>query len=605
MSQYLFLFTIGPVQSFIAQARKTQDLYASSYFLSYLIDLAMDEIQDQVNYCEFIFPDKNIRCKPNRFIVKIDTDDVENTGRSLKKTIKNELENHGNALLNEVIEENLTYNFMESFRRQKGTHFHIDWIALPVDENNYANTYGQLENYLGAIKNVRSFQQLAEEGRKCSLCGEKNVLFYCGNERAYTSDDAISLDHQSYKYMSEGEGLCAICFTKRFADKYFKRNYVRNYPSTVEIALMDSITELDGALLEEYRNIFYESFDEELFYEDNLTEEYFRKKGYSAEKLDAVKSKLDKIRKIAQERNLNWSKYYAILALDGDNMGKWVSGEFLSDQEELLEFQKELTKSLSFFAQSVERIIDEPKGKVVYAGGDDVLAFVNLTYLLSVVKELRKSFPDFRNLGFEVVDSQRSSASAGIAIAHYKTPLSEVLKWARRMEKEEAKSIDNKKDAFAIAVVKRSGETRKTVLKWQYDDLSVIDIMENLIESLRRNDFSSTFIRNLAMEFRQLMNEKGKHSDGFKELKEISRESPEGPVPPFFPLIKTEIKRLIDRSCMMEIGRNETESELLRRKRQLINDLVGKLSALYANTGSLGNFLSFLDIADFIARGGN
>ena len=29
-NQYLFLFTIGPVQSFIAQARKTRDLYAGS-----------------------------------------------------------------------------------------------------------------------------------------------------------------------------------------------------------------------------------------------------------------------------------------------------------------------------------------------------------------------------------------------------------------------------------------------------------------------------------------------------------------------------------------------------------------------------------------------
>lgn len=32
-SSYLFLFTIGPVQSFIAQARKTRDLYAGSKIL--------------------------------------------------------------------------------------------------------------------------------------------------------------------------------------------------------------------------------------------------------------------------------------------------------------------------------------------------------------------------------------------------------------------------------------------------------------------------------------------------------------------------------------------------------------------------------------------
>ncbi len=34
MNNHLFLFTLGPVQSFIAQARKTQDLYAGSETLS-------------------------------------------------------------------------------------------------------------------------------------------------------------------------------------------------------------------------------------------------------------------------------------------------------------------------------------------------------------------------------------------------------------------------------------------------------------------------------------------------------------------------------------------------------------------------------------------
>jgi len=36
-NQYLFLFTIGPVQSFIAQARKTRDLYAGSAILGEII----------------------------------------------------------------------------------------------------------------------------------------------------------------------------------------------------------------------------------------------------------------------------------------------------------------------------------------------------------------------------------------------------------------------------------------------------------------------------------------------------------------------------------------------------------------------------------------
>ena len=63
MNKYLFLFTVGPVQSFIGQARKTQDLYAGSFLLSHLIDSAMKEIEDKVNNCKFIFPHKNIKSK--------------------------------------------------------------------------------------------------------------------------------------------------------------------------------------------------------------------------------------------------------------------------------------------------------------------------------------------------------------------------------------------------------------------------------------------------------------------------------------------------------------------------------------------------------------
>ena len=50
----------------------------------------------------------------------------------------------------------------------------------------------------------------------------------------------------------------------------------------------------------------------------------------------------------------------------------------------------------------------------------------------------------------------KTDFSAGIAIAHFKSPpLYEVLKWARRME-QAAKDIDSGKRCFRLAVIKRS-----------------------------------------------------------------------------------------------------------------------------------------------------
>ena len=39
----MLMFTIGPVQSFIEAARKTEDLWMGSYILSYLVATAMDK----------------------------------------------------------------------------------------------------------------------------------------------------------------------------------------------------------------------------------------------------------------------------------------------------------------------------------------------------------------------------------------------------------------------------------------------------------------------------------------------------------------------------------------------------------------------------------
>lgn len=50
------LFTLGPVQSFISAARRTQDLWAGSYLLSYLTWTAIEVIADAIGPDAVIFP---------------------------------------------------------------------------------------------------------------------------------------------------------------------------------------------------------------------------------------------------------------------------------------------------------------------------------------------------------------------------------------------------------------------------------------------------------------------------------------------------------------------------------------------------------------------
>ena len=115
----LFLFTIGPVQSFISQARKAQDFYMGSFMLSYFTFIAMEEVIEKYGPSSIIYPDlykqplmdwylknKGIEPKnfnpdhiilptiPNRFVAIIGTTDknkIEELSKNMIVKIKDEI----------------------------------------------------------------------------------------------------------------------------------------------------------------------------------------------------------------------------------------------------------------------------------------------------------------------------------------------------------------------------------------------------------------------------------------------------------------------------------------------------------------------------------
>lgn len=96
---YLFLFSLGPVQSFIASARKTQDLWAGSYLLSHFVrklisKAALKDLENTfaVNIA-VVFPVTAVNAteyalNPNRFLLQIinaDKDTLQAMGEYFKK----------------------------------------------------------------------------------------------------------------------------------------------------------------------------------------------------------------------------------------------------------------------------------------------------------------------------------------------------------------------------------------------------------------------------------------------------------------------------------------------------------------------------------------
>ncbi|MEK8015422.1 MAG: type III-B CRISPR-associated protein Cas10/Cmr2 [Candidatus Parabeggiatoa sp.] len=59
MTTHYFHFTLGPVQGFVAQARRTRDFWAGSFILSWLSAVAMSAVRAQGGEICFPKPDEN------------------------------------------------------------------------------------------------------------------------------------------------------------------------------------------------------------------------------------------------------------------------------------------------------------------------------------------------------------------------------------------------------------------------------------------------------------------------------------------------------------------------------------------------------------------
>jgi CRISPR-associated protein Cmr2 len=133
---------------------------------------------------------------------------------------------------------------------------------------------------------------------------------------------------------------------------------------------------------------------------------------------------------------------------DGDHMGKAI------ERQESFPAHQDLSKALDRFAQSVRSCVESDHGgELVYAGGDDVLAFVPLHRAVACAQALAKRFGEELK-GFPVNDDgDTPTLSAGIGISHFMDPLRGALHLARKAEK----LAKEKRNSLAVIVDKRSG----------------------------------------------------------------------------------------------------------------------------------------------------
>jgi len=621
MKTYLFFFSIGPVQGFIAQARKTIDLFAGSKMLSILCKVAIETFGKE----NVIIPAYNVDSEsiPNRFVGKITVN--ENEAAALGKKIESAVRKRFSAFLPDEIKH------IPSAIDQTETHLEIYWVFKEWDgrPESYQSAYENGENQLGSIKNIRQFTQIknmeGEIGRKCSVDGERNVVVYRKTvdetiKRAPVreiklfipkEDDVLIVDSNDEKTikiweLAEGEGLSAISYLKRVFLKNQKdiRSLVATneamveatlahlFPSTARVALFQIFYIFKNKGYHELEDLVKigKHSDDQLLYVENHSETILKKNGLLNKKsaiddlykkiTDRIENGLDESEKL----QASFLKYYAMISFDGDNMGQWFSGDNLKPGVALEDFHRNLSQRLSEFARIAGDFLIEPKGKIVYAG-EDFLGFINIFHLFDVVLKLKVLWDEQVNAPlrdyFKDGPDSAITFSAGIVIAHYKEPLSWVLSRVRQASKH-AKAYPGK-NSFTLVAVKHSGSD----LQCTYPFLLKGDRPAKLIRLVHdglQNEFSSTFIGRFE-----------------KEILQLGEDLPER-------IVFTELERTVYRACTGRIKRTNTAGDEVSTLTDPVPEMLStikKLLAAEANNGKitkLDNFTQMLSICDFLNR---
>lgn len=229
----------------------------------------------------------------------------------------------------------------------------------------------------------------------------------------------------------------------------------------------------------------------------------------------------------ALKKRVRLESYYGLLMMDGDHMGAILSGDettgtAITYRESFHEQVRRgfdrlaqscpavrdygnqrravspgrhlaISAALNDFSQHVARHVveEEHLGRLIYAGGDDVLAVLPVADLMSCASRLRQAYSgitsenaplDWHTVrqhpqqlhcknGFAFLRGRlmrmmgkNATASAGLVVAHHQAPLSAVLRELRAAEKR-AKE-EGGRNAFAITVIKRAGGALHFTAPW-------------------------------------------------------------------------------------------------------------------------------------------
>lgn len=323
----------------------------------------------------------------------------------------------------------------------------------------------------------KAFQQYEKETTSKEKTDEHVLMEYM---KKYIQTHTLMLEEGEDVILNIGKYLSILELERSFIEKE-EKNYILKFLEN-RANIQEPKSEVKNEILKRSK------FIKEDWY-------FFKDEGKNVLSIDDIS---ERALRHSKDNKDNTKGYFALVQMDGDNLGK-VLGELNSEKIE------NFSKACFSYADNACNIINSYGGKVIYAGGDDVLFIAPLKgkieeegskkeqidNIFELIHTLTKKFKE----EFKGEDYEEVTLSAGVFICYYKYPLYEALKAVFTLLQE---SKENLKNTITIQFEKHSSTMGRLQIKNKFDkDESIANLLENWLIAIKGRDNKKSMLRSI------------------------------------------------------------------------------------------------------------
>lgn len=480
---HLLMLNLGPVQGFIAAARRTRDLWFGSYLLSEVSKAAARSLLQ--TGARLIFPapqspadlendDFNVA---NQLLAELPAGDPQTVLRQARTAAENRWR--------DLAEFAFAYGGLAHLREDVWQQQRDDvlectaaWVA--VGESGYSPALATMQRLAAARKNTRDFQPTALTGTsaapgyglpKSSLDGLRETVLR----------ETLPARVRRRLGLGIGEQLDCPGLVKRLCGGKPERftpisrialdPWLRAIPAerlAAVNAACETLVGLDWMTRVTGNDGIYHAmpYDGQLLYPSRLEVAQLDSREDEPAERDALLAALAALRAAVKPLWRDYgepSPYIALLLADGDRMGA------LLDQAPNAGTHRAISARLARFAAAVPGLVRDHHGHCIYSGGDDVLALLPLDGALAGARALHDRFGEELKDIADAIGAGRPTLSVGIAVQHALEPLGRfrnLAKDAERLAKGDRLPEAQQRDGLAVIVQTRSGTAVEFREQW-------------------------------------------------------------------------------------------------------------------------------------------